>query len=255
MQNALLVGLSRQVALSRELDAVANNIANLDTTGYKADGTLFEEYLMPKAQDNSFAPGDNKVSFVQDRATWHDMSPGPIQQTGNPLDLAVDGNAFFVVQTAAGERYTRNGAFQINANGQLVTSDGDPVLGSSGPIQFQQTDNNIHIARDGSITVREGSNATIDAQRGQLRLVAFDNPGMLHKDGSSKFLAPDNLQPQPAPLARVTQGALEKSNVRPVIEMSRMIEITRSYAQIASMLQNQRDMSRSAIDKLADVPS
>ncbi len=82
---------------------------------------------------------------MQDRATWHDFSPGPIQQTGNPLDVAIDGNAFLVVQTPRGERYTRNGALQINATGELVTSTGDRVLGDGGPIQFQTTDHDISI--------------------------------------------------------------------------------------------------------------
>jgi flagellar basal-body rod protein FlgF len=255
MENALLVGLSRQVALNRELEAVANNIANLNTTGFKADGTVFEEFLMPVARDNKFAAADSRLSFVRDRASWHDLSPGPLQHTGNPLDLAIDGNAFFAVQTPSGERYTRNGSFQINAAGQLVTAGGDQVLGEGGPIQFQPTDNKINIAEDGSIRVREGDKATIDAARGKLRLVTFANPGVLHKDGASRFAAPANVQPQAAAKARVTQGVIEKSNVRGVIEMTRMIEITRTYTQIATMLQQSSDLRRSAIEKLADVPA
>src|SRR5712691_701323 len=142
MQNALLVGLSRQVALGRELDVVANNIANINTTGYKADGSLFEEYLSSAARaDQSGA----RVSFVQDRGTWHDLSPGPIEKTGNPLNIAIDGNAFLVVQTPRGERYTRNGALQISGTGELVTSEGNPVLGDAGPIVFQPKDRQVSI--------------------------------------------------------------------------------------------------------------
>jgi flagellar basal-body rod protein FlgF len=255
MENALLVGLSRQVVLSRELDAVANNIANMNTAGYKSDGTLFQEYLMPLARDNEFAAADSKISFVLDRATWHDMSPGSLQRTGNPLDLAVDSNNFFVVQTAAGERYTRNGAFQINSTGELVTSEGDRVVGEAGPIQFQPTDHNIEIAADGTIRVQEGSKNTVDTSRGKLRLVTFQNPTQLVKDGSTRFLAPPNLQPQPATLPHVTQGAVEKSNVNGVIEMTRMIEITRTYTQVANLLQQQSDMRKSVIEKLAEVPT
>ena len=252
MQNALLVGLSRQMALSRELDVVANNIANLDTTGYKADGSLFEEYLDSAARTGG---GNNRVSFVLDRGIWHDMSQGPIQHTGNSLDVAIDGDAFLVVQTPRGERYTRNGALKINATGQLVTSAGDPVLGDSGPIRFQQTDNQVSISRDGTVSVREG-NAKTDSLRGKLRLVSFPNLQQLQKDGSSTFKAADGVQPQAAPPgAGVVQGAIEKSNVRGVVEMSRMIQITRSYTQIASMLQQQSDQSTQAIDKLADVPA
>ena len=254
MENALLIGLSRQVALTRELEAVANNIANLNTTGFKSDSTVFEEFLMPVARDNQFSARDSRVSFVRDRATWHDLGQGTVQQTGNPLDVAIDGDAFLAVQTARGERYTRNGAFQINVNGELVTSEGDRVLGEGGPIQFQSTDNSISIGKDGTIRVREGSNATIDSARGKLRLVSFERPRQLQKDGGSRFLAPAGLEPQPAVRATVTQGAIEKSNVRAVIEMTRMIEITRTYTQVAQMLQQQSEMRRSAIEKLGAVP-
>jgi flagellar basal-body rod protein FlgF/flagellar basal-body rod protein FlgG len=255
MENALLVGLSRQVALTRELEAVANNIANLNTTGFKADSTVFEEFLMPAARDNQFAATDSRVRFVRDRATWHDLGSGSVQQTGNPLDVAIDGNAFFAVQTPRGERYTRNGAFQINASGELVTSEGDRVLGEGGPIQFQQTDNSISIGRDGTIRVREGANAALDAARGKLRLVSFDQPQRLQKDAGSRFLAPAGVDPQPAALATVTQGAIEKSNVRAVVEMTRMIEITRTYTQVATLLQQQSEMRRTAIEKLGMVPA
>ena len=195
MENALLVGLSRQVALQRELDVVANNIANLNTTGFKADGSLFEEYLMPR-RATQIRGTDRRVSFVQDRATWHDMSQGPIERTGNPLDVAIDGNGFLVVQTPRGERYTRNGALQINANGQLVTSDGYPVLGDGGPITFQPNDRDISISNDGTISVREGISNTRIRTRGKLRLVSFANPQQLQKDGTSTFDAPAGVTPQ-----------------------------------------------------------
>src|SRR5437660_2980019 len=162
MENALLIGLSRQIALHRELEVVANNIANLDTTGYKADGSIFEEFLMPAASASGFQGGDRRLSYVQDGATWHNLNPGPIRQTGNPLDVAIDGDAYLVVQTPRGERYTRNGAFQINAAGELVTSAGDKVLGDSGPIVFNTTDRDIIINPDGTIRVREGASANTD---------------------------------------------------------------------------------------------
>lgn len=254
MENSLLIGLSRQVSLTRELDAVANNIANLNTSGFKADGTLFEEYLMPLARDNDFNGGDSRVSFVRDRATWHNLRPGPVQRTDNPLDVAIDGDAFFVVQTAAGERYTRNGSFQINAGGELVTSEGDRVIGEAGPIKFQSTDNSISIGSDGTFRVREGSNPNIDAPRGKLRLVSFEQPRQLQKDGGTRFLAPPDMAPQPATRVAVTQGAVEKSNVNPVLEMTRMIEITRAYSQVALLLQQQSDMRRNVIEKLGTAP-
>src|ERR1700736_4846096 len=132
MQNTLLVGLSRQVVLERQLDVVANNVANVNTTGYKADRSLFQEYLASNAHEDNFASSDRRVSFVQDHATFHDFSPGPTQETKNPLDVAIDGSGFLVVQTPAGERYTRDGGLQINNQGQLVNASGYQVLGNSG---------------------------------------------------------------------------------------------------------------------------
>jgi flagellar basal-body rod protein FlgF len=254
MENAALIGLSRQIALQRELDVVANNIANIDTSGFKAEGVVFQEHLMPIASANQFGAGDRRLSFVQDRATWHDLSQGPVQQTGNPLDVAISGDAFLVVQTPRGERYTRNGALQVNANGELVTSEGYRLLGDGGPITLQNGDRDVSISSDGTISVREGKN-TVDSLRGKLRLVGFAQPQRLQKDGTSTFVAPDGLSPQPATNVRVSQGVIEKSNVRSVIEMTRMIEVTRNYTQIAGILQTQSDMRRNAIDKLAEVPA
>jgi flagellar basal-body rod protein FlgF len=256
MENALLIGLSRQIALNRELEVVANNIANLDTTGYKADGSVFEEYLMPVARDNTFPRADQRLSYVQDRATWHNFGQGPVKQTGNPLDVFINGEGFLAVQTARGERYTRNGSLQINGQGQLVTSAGDAVLGDGGPIQFQSTDHGIAINPDGTITVREGASTTSDSARGKLRLVRFDNLQQLQKDGSSLFAAPAGVAPQPVPTTvRVVQGAVEQSNVRGVVEMARMMEVSRTYTQIAGLIQQGSDLRRNAIGKLAEVPA
>jgi len=254
MENTLLVGLSRQVTLERQLDVVANNVANINTSGFKADRALFEEYLRSPAHEDNFVRADRRVSFVQDRATFHDFSAGPSEQTKNPLDVAIDGGAFLVVQTAAGERYTRDGGLQINNQGQLVTAGGDPVMGASGPIVFQPTDKQINIAPDGSVTVVEGT-ARTDSVRGKLRLVSFADAQKLVKEGSNLYSAGQGIAPQPDTTSRVRQGFIEKSNVNSVHEMSRMIEITRTYTQISALLQQQSELHKSAIEKLADVPA
>src|SRR5580692_1309667 len=121
MQNAALVVLSRQMVLEREMEVVANNIANIDTNGFKADFSLFEEYLMPGARDGHFQVADSPVSFVRNRGTLIDLNQGALQRTGSPLDIAISGDGFLVVQTPQGERYTRNGGLQINSQGELVT--------------------------------------------------------------------------------------------------------------------------------------
>jgi flagellar basal-body rod protein FlgF/flagellar basal-body rod protein FlgG len=250
MENLSLISLSRQVALERELDVVANNIANINTTGYKSDGSMFEEYLSSAARDGSSKP----ISYVRDRGVWHDMSQGPVEHTGNQLDVAIDGQGFLAVQTPGGVRYTRNGALQINATGQLVTSDGYQVMGDGGPIALQPTDHQVSISRDGTISVREGT-SNVDSLRGKLKLVSIDNPGQLQKAGSSTFNFTGNGEPPASTTAGLIQGAVEKSNVRGVVEMSRMIEITRTYTQIASLLQQESDQGQQTIDKLSDVPT
>ena len=254
MENTLLIGLSRQVTLERQMDVVANNIANVNTTGFKADRSVFEEYLMPVAREDNFVGRDRRLSYVQDRATFHDFSSGPSEQTKNPLDLAIDGGGFLVVQTAAGERYTRDGGLQINNQGQLVTARGDPVIGNSGPIVFQPTDHDISIAADGNVTVVEGT-GRVDSVRGKLRLVSFAQAQQLLKEGSNLYSAGEGGAPQADTTSRVRQGYIEKSNVNSVSEMSRMIEVSRTYTQISALLQQQSDLHRTAIEKLADVPA
>src|SRR6202008_3136826 len=154
MENTLLIGLSRQVTLERQMDVIANNVANVNTNGFKADRSLFQEYLMPTAREDNFAAGrDRRLSHVVDRATFKDFAQGSPDPTRNPLDVAISGDGFFTVQTPQGERFTRDGGFQINTQGQLVNSSGHPVLGTGGPIVFQQTDKQIQIAQDGTVTV------------------------------------------------------------------------------------------------------
>jgi flagellar basal-body rod protein FlgF len=257
MQNTLLIGLSRQTALQRELDVVANNIANVNTSGFKADGAVFSEYLENRASAELFASPDRRMSMVQDRMSWHDMSQGTVQKTDAPLDVAIDGEGMLVVQTARGERYTRSGALQINNLGELVTLAGDKVLGDNGPIVLQATDRDISITKDGTIKVREGQSLNSDSTRGKLRLVTFADPQQLRKDGASTFAASNGITPTPLPdaAAHVIQGAIEKSNVRPVIEMTRMIELTRAYTEVATLLQQQSDMRKNSIQQLAEVPA
>jgi flagellar basal-body rod protein FlgF len=253
MENALLIGLSRQSILERQLDVVANNIANVNTTGYKNDSSLFEEFLTSGAHEDNFVGGDRRVSFVQDRGTFRDFSQGALEQTKNPLDLAIDGSAFLVVQTPAGERYTRDGGLQLNNQGQLVTVAGNPVLGAGGPIVFQPTDHDVNVTADGTITVVEG-NGTADSIRGKLRLVSFTDAQKMLKEGLNLYTAGEG-SPQPDTKSVVRQGFIEKSNVNAVAEMSRMIEVTRAYSQIATLLQQQSDLHKTAIQQLADVPA
>ena len=178
-----------------------------------------------------------------------------MQQTGNPLDVAIEGDGFLAVQTPNGERYTRNGALQLNADGELVTPQGYQVLGDGGPIQLQQQDSNIAISAEGSISVRTGGVANVSVIRGKLRIVNFPQEQRLQKDGENLFATPADMAPADAPKAYLLQGAIEKSNVNSVVEMTRMIDVSRSYAMVATLLKNEGDLHKTAIQQLAEVPT
>ena len=253
MENALLIGLSRQTALERQLDVVANNIANVNTTGYKADNTLFEEYLNTPAHEDNFVGRDRRVSFVQDRGTFRNFTQGAVEETKNPLDVAIDGSAFLTVQTPGGERYTRDGGLHINNLGQLVTVAGNQVLGATGPIVFQQTDHDVNSTPDGTITVVEGNGRT-DSIRGKLRLVNFADAQQMLKEGFNLYSAGEGAA-QADTKSTIRQGFIEKSNVNAVAEMSRLMEVSRAYTSIATLMQQQSDLQKNAIQALADVPA
>ncbi|MFE1601288.1 flagellar basal-body rod protein FlgF [Methylobacterium sp. ID0610] len=245
MQNAQLIGLSAQVALGRELEVIANNMANVSTTGFKARATRFEEYLMPKARAETFRMPDRRLSYVIDAGTPLDLRQGPVEPTGNPLNAAIRGDAFFAVQTARGERYTRNGAFELNAQGQLVTSDGDLVLGDGGPIQINPQETGAAIGPDGTVSTNQGN-------RGKLRLVRFADPQALTNAGANLYAS--SAAPLPAgPQARVEPGAVERSNVSPVLTMTRMMEVNRIYALVSDTVSRMDALRGSAIQRLADI--
>jgi flagellar basal-body rod protein FlgF len=255
MENTTLIALSRQMTLERQLGVVANNVANVGTNGYKADSSLFEEYLRSGAHEDNFVGFDRRVSFVQDRATLRDFGQGPLENTKSPLDVAISGKGFFTVQTPNGERYSRDGRFQINAQGQLVNSSGYPVLGTNGVITFQPTDHDVKISDNGTITVLEGTITQTDSIRGRLRLASFANPQQLQKEGSNLFTAPANVAGQDDTVSTVKQGFIERSNVNAITEMSRMLEITRTYQNISNLMQQQADLRKTAIQMLAEVPA
>lgn len=249
MENALLVSLSRQVSLQRELDVVANNMANVNTTGFRREAVQFEEYLIRGASVDAFKAPDRRLSFVQDRATYSDFQPGPLEATQNPLDVAIEGPGFFVVQTANGERYTRDGSFKIDSQGRIANDNGDPILSDSGPILISPEDGEISIARDGTVSTSQGT-------RGRLRLATFANEQALIKEGNGLFQAgPGQTAAAADPtVVRVAQGMLEGSNVKPVLEISRLIELNRAFTSISSLIQRGDDLQKTAIERLAETP-
>ncbi|MEP0518647.1 MAG: flagellar basal-body rod protein FlgF [Hyphomicrobiales bacterium] len=242
MENAELISLSRQTALRRQMNVVANNLANISTSGYKTERSMFSEYMMPVAEATTFPTQDQRLSYVWDRGTLTEFDAGPIKLTGAPLDVAIDDNAFFVVETEQGLRYTRNGAFQLNTEGTLVTSEGFAVQGEGGPISFGPTETNISIAADGTISSSAG-------EKGKLQAVTFDAPQQLTRAGSSLFAGEGAIPSQ----SLFTQGALEGSNVRGVVEVTEMIEVSRAYQSLANMMKRFDDLRKDAVQRLGTV--
>ena len=243
IENAQLIGLSRQMALQRQMDVVANNLANINSTGFKAEAILYEEYVMPVASDRSFPSGSQQLSYVQDWATMHDLAAGSMTQTGNPLDVALSGEGFLTVQAPEGTRYTRNGALEINSDGVLVTQNGFPVLSDGGnQIVFGADETGIAITADGEITSSAGN-------KGTLAVVEFENPQELTRTGDTMFAGGTPLA---ISTTRVVQGALERSNVSGVGEMTEMIRVTRAYSSLADLMNKQDELRRSAIQRLGD---
>ncbi|MCS6759448.1 MAG: flagellar hook-basal body complex protein [Candidatus Devosia euplotis] len=165
IENAQLIGLSRQIALQRQMDVVANNMANINTTDFKAENLLFEEFTMPIARDRDFPLNDQPLSYAQDWATVHDLAGGTMAQTGSELDVALNGDGFFAIQTPGGERWSESDAFQLNASGTLVDVSGNPVLGQDDPISFGPQKTGILIGKDGSISSSAGTKGSLRGQQ------------------------------------------------------------------------------------------
>lgn len=243
MENAQLISLSRQIALQRQMDVVANNLANITTTGFKASDLMFEDYLMPVARDNDYGGFDRSLHYTQDWSTVHDMTAGAIEQTGNPLDVALMGDGFLSVETAAGPRYTRSGALQIDAGGTLVDLNGNPVLGEGGPIKFSDSDTDITIAADGAISTNNG-------EKGKLAITEFADVQSLAREGDNYFSGQGGVA---AVDTRLMQGSIERSNVSGVTELTSMIRVQRAYQSLASMMQRQDELRSTAIQRLGEV--
>jgi flagellar basal-body rod protein FlgF len=240
MNTAIYVGLSRQTTLQRALSIVANNIANADTPGFKLESPMVqEEQATPRGSDGP-------ISYVLDNGVARDFGQGSLSSTGSPLDVAIDGDAFFSIQTGAGTRYTRDGRFSLDAQNRLVTQAGDLVMGAGGqPITLNPTAGEPTINEDGS--VRQGA-VTV----GRIETVRFADVSVLSKEGDNLFSAPAGAS-APAPDARLHQAMVEASNVKPVIEITRLIEITRAYERVAKMMDQAGELSNRAIERLGRV--
>jgi flagellar basal-body rod protein FlgF len=245
MEAPTYVTLSAQIALQKQLEVVANNVANASTSGFKADRQLFQSYV-----DQLNVPGGN-VSFVQDRATYIDRTAGPIQSTGNALDVAIQGDGYLSVQTAQGTQYTRDGRLQVAADGTLTDSGGRPVLSPDGtPIQLPPDYTNLEIKADGTTSATVNG---VSQDVGQIGTFRPNDPQIVRKSGDGLFAASPNAMQSIETddrSSRLIQGALEGSTVQPVKEIANMTELSRAYEQLQTLLSDDNDREAKMIQTL-----
>ncbi len=244
MDNAIYVGLSKQMTLQRALDVAANNLANVDTAGFKVESLQVQtDPLTPPA-----VPSSDPIKYVIDNGLARNFGQGGLEQTSNPLDVGIEGDGFFTVQTAAGPRYTRDGRFGVDAQNQLVDHQGDPVMSAGGsPISVDPQKGQVSIAKDGTISQIGQNGQTL--QVGKLGVSRFANLSALRKQGDNLYDAA-GATPTTATDARMHQGMVERSNVQPIVEITSLISITRAYERVTQMMSQTQDLSESAVQRL-----
>lgn len=222
MNQAMYIAFGGLKSRAEAVDVAANNLANLGVAGYKKDRVYYNivNRVAPETRDElERVLGDVLVA----ERTMVDFSVGNLSETGNPLDLALAEEGFFVIETPRGPRYTRNGSFMVNGSGELVTSQGYPVLGETGKIKLAQGD--IQVSKDGGISVSE-------IPTGRLKIVHFEDLSQLAKEGASLFRADPDAKQFPPTSLTVHQGYLEQANLNPVRAVADMISLMRSFEMI-----------------------
>ncbi len=246
MDTTIYIGLSHQMALRRHMDVIAGNIANANTAGFQRENVQFEKFIdrMEDAPLRAAKP----VAFVLDFGVTRDSSAGELVQTGNPMDAALVGDGYFSVQKASGEiLYTRDGRFAPDGDGYLATTQGARLLDTAGKaIRIELTDTTAHIAANGSIQSQGREIANI-------AIVRFRNPNSLERAGDNMLRATASSLPESLTDPKLKQGMLEQSNVKPIVEMTEMIAVQRSYESTTRMLDRYEDIRKRSIERLARV--
>lgn len=232
MENAGYATLTRQTGLMREMRVVANNIANMATTGYRQEGLMFAEHVK-RLQD---APS---LSMATGNVHMTSMQQGTLTQTGGRFDLAIEGEGFFLIETPTGERLSRAGSFTPNAEGELVTPDGYRLLDAGGAPLFVPFDAaDLAVASDGTIS-------SAGVPLGQVGLVRPLEPLLMQREDGVRFRADDGVEPVEG--GRILQGFLESSNVDPIGQIARMIEVQRAYELGQKFLEAEDERIRNAV--------
>jgi len=233
MDNSGYIALTRQSGLMKEMQLVANNIANSATTGYRRETTVFSEFV------KKIPAVGQSISMADPNARVTDPAQGIVTQTGGTFDVAIEGDGFFMIETADGPRLTRAGSFSRNENSELVNYDGQRVLDAGGaPIFIPPDAAQITIAEDG--TIANGPNALA-----QIGVYTVGDPSSLIREGNVLFNFEE--QPVPAETPRLLHGFVEGSNVNPVREITRMIEVQRAYELSQNFLESEDERIRAVL--------
>jgi len=237
-ESTVFIALSRQMAMTRQMDVIANNLANMSTTAFKSERMLFQEFLMNGTDGR-------QLSYVQDVGVARNHSEGKMEPTTNPLDIAIHGQGYLSVQTPDGVRYTRNGHLRLDAAGTLTTASGEAVLGANQrPVVLGPNARDIVITSDGTVSAA-------GAAAGRISLVSFDNEYQLRPVGDSLYET--DAASKPSEDAQIVQGMIEQSNVEPIVEMSNMIQVSRSYQSSQDLMRSDDEMRRRSIRDLGKV--
>lgn len=238
MENTIYIGLSKQNVLKTNMSIIANNLANMNTPGFRGHNLVFEEFIRGET-------GQNQVSLVDNPGMYEMTTQGLVKQTGNVLDVALNGPGFIqVIGPDGNPAYTRAGDFQISNNDTLITSGGYEVSTGGGPIAIEPGTQNITIDETGTVVSENGT-------LGKISIVEFENVQSMEALGQNLYHT--DAAGQPATETRLLQGSLEFSNVNPVVEMTRMIEVLRSYQSQARFINNEGERIREAIRTLSKV--
>ena len=240
MENTAYIALSGQSALKRQMSVIANNLANMNTTAYKGEKMMFVEHLVKSKGSKTFIP--QKLTYTRDVAQYQNLTEGPIKNTGNPLDVAIHGDGYFVVDTPDGDRYTRNGHFSLNNEGKLVNLNNQAILSDAGaPFFFSPEDSDIQITADGLISTRNG-------EIGKIKIVKFDSPQSLQKTASGLYTTED--QPVDVTRPNLMQEYLESSNVNPMSEITKMINVQRAYDSVRTFIDKEDQRQKRMVQQL-----
>lgn len=241
MADGIYNAVSGAVASARRLDVVANNLANASTAGFKQSRMAFSEVLAANTEPNEIATD----TFVRTDATAIDFSAGPLRQTGNALDIALEGPGFLAVKDGARTLYGRGGALRLDGGGQLVTAAGMQVLNSNDqPITVSMTDGQVSIAADGTVSAGK-------SQFGKIKLVEFDKPALLERVGTTLFASSASAGLKNAEKTRVQSGFVESSNVNMVRGVVTMIEASRAYEAFNRVISTFTQVDRRAVTRIA----